>query len=121
MIGNLGELILYVEDMSAQVVFYRDILGLRVVEPTDTDQFEEAYWVLFDAGGCKLALHGGGKRRFGEDAPKFVFYVEDIEAARSHLVSAGIQVGDTRSPAQGVYVVDAVDPEGNLFSLEQRQ
>ena len=121
MIGDLGEVIIYVENMQLQLHFYRDTLGLRVIEPPDGDVLDDPYWVLFDTGSCKLALHGGGKRRFGDDAPKFVFSVDDIEAARAHLVSAGTQIGEVRSPAQGVLVVDALDPEGNVFSLEHRE
>jgi len=120
MIGNLGELIIYVEDMSRQLRFYRDILGFRVLEPIEDAALSDAYWVLFDTGSCKLALHGGGKRQFGIDAPKFVFFVDDINAARERLVSAGNKVGDVRSPIDGVNVVDAFDPEGNAFSLEKR-
>ncbi len=121
MIGNLSELILYVEDMNRQLRFYRDTLGFRVIEPTEDADVDSAYWILLDTGSCKLALHGGGKRRFGNDAPKFVFAVHDIQAARTQLASAGVKVGDVRSPANGVLVVDASDPEGNVFSLEQRE
>ena len=118
MIGRLGEIIVYVKDMAKQVAFYRDVLGLRIVEPTDVGDYDDAYWVVFDTGACRLALHGGGGKRFGEDAPKFVFFVEDIKVARSKLMSAGVAVGEVRSPTPGVSVVDCTDPEGNAFSIE---
>jgi predicted enzyme related to lactoylglutathione lyase len=121
MIGHLGEIIIYVEEMSRQLRFYCDVLGFRVIEPIEEAALDEAYWILLNTGTCKLALHGGGKRRFGEDAPKFVFFVDDIDAARARLQSAGCQVGDVRSPIDGVFVVDAFDPEGNVFSLEHRE
>ena len=121
MIGSLSELIICVEDMNRQLRFYCDTLGFRVIEPTEDAQVDSAYWILLDTGSCKLALHGGGKRRFGDDAPKFVFAVDDIQAARTQLASAGVKVGDVRSPANGVLVVDASDPEGNVFSLEKRE
>ncbi|MGE3315061.1 MAG: VOC family protein [Planctomycetaceae bacterium] len=119
MIGTLGEVILYVEDMPKQVRFYRDVLGLKVIDPADSDP-GDAYWVLLDCGACQLALHGGGERRFGEDAPKIVFMVDDIQAARDELVRKGVPAGDTFSPAPGVSVVNCTDPEGNKFSLEKR-
>jgi catechol 2,3-dioxygenase-like lactoylglutathione lyase family enzyme len=121
MIGKLGELILYVADMKQQVTFYRDVLGLRVIDPSGGQDLAEAYWVLFDTGACHLALHGGGKRRFGQDAPKFVFFVDDIEAARTHLLKAGVSVSEARSPAPGITVVDCKDPEGNVFSIEHQR
>jgi len=120
MIGPLSEVIVYVEDMARQLAFYRDVLGLRVIEPAGRFDPGEAYWVLLDSGPCRLALHGGGKRRFGEDAPKFVFFVEDIHAARAALKQAGVSVSEVRSPVAGVSVVDCTDPEGNAFSLENR-
>jgi predicted enzyme related to lactoylglutathione lyase len=121
MIGSLNEIILYVEDMAKQVAFYRDRLGFAVIEPAASDDWSQEYWVLLDTGPCKLALHGGGQRRLGEDAPKFVFAVEAIEAARAQLTSAGVKFGEVRSPAPGIFVADAWDPEGNVFSLEQRE
>ena len=60
------EVILYVEDMDAQVSFYRDKLGLNVKSPQDTENYSEEFWVELDSGPCTLALHAGGKRRFGE-------------------------------------------------------
>ena len=121
MIGRLGEVILYVEDMKKQIAFYRGVLGLSVIEPTGDFDPENAYWVLFDSGACRLALHGGGQRRFGEDAPKFVFFVDDIHATRAALLDAGVPAGDVRSPAPGVAVVDCTDPEGNVFSIEMHE
>jgi catechol 2,3-dioxygenase-like lactoylglutathione lyase family enzyme len=120
MIGKLGEVILYVEDMAKQVAFYRDVLGFRVIDPADTNPCD-AFWVLFDTGSCQLALHGGGERRFGEDAPKFVFMVDDIQAARAELLAKGVAAGDVFSPVPNVSVVNCTDPEGNRFSLEMRR
>lgn len=120
MLGHLMEVILYVEDMRAQVGFYRDKMGLTVKEPADRDDYSKEWWVEFDTGPCRLVLHGGGRRRLGEDAPKVVFRVSDIHAARAELVRRGIELGEVRSPAPGVLVVDGLDPEGNKLSIESR-
>lgn len=121
MMGQLGEIILYVEDMQKAVAFYRGVLGLEVIEPAGEFDSSEPYWVLFDTGACKLALHGGGRRRIGEDSPKFVFLVDDIRKARAALLDAGVPIGDLRSPAPGVEVTDCRDPEGHVFSIESRE
>ncbi len=118
MIKNLSEIIIYVQDMDAQVKFYRDVLNIPIDHPRDLDSYRGEQWVVFQAGSCKLALHSGGKKRFGRDAPKFVFDVEDIRATRELLSLKGVKLGKIRIPAPGVEVVDAEDPEGNLFSLE---
>ena len=69
--GELMEVILYVQDMGAQVSFYRDVLGLRVVEPQGAGDWAGVHWVELDTGSCTLALHAGGQRRQGEDAPRW--------------------------------------------------
>jgi hypothetical protein len=61
--------------MNAQVAFYRDTLGFTVLYPQGTSDFSREMWVTLETGQCVLALHGGGKRRFGEDAPKIEYSV----------------------------------------------
>jgi len=118
--GELMEVILYVQDMGAQVSFYRDLLGLEVKEPRGEGEWSGVHWVELDTGSCTLALHAGGQRRLGEDAPKIVFRASDVPAARQELVRLGVPMGEVRSPAPGVQVSDGADPEGNKFSIESR-
>lgn len=117
-IGEIMEIILYVEDMNRQVSFYREKLGFKVVNPLDSDDYGNEFWVELDTGSCSLALHAGGKGRFGADAPKFVFRVKDILAARQQLINHLVEMGEIRSAAPGVWVCDGADPEGNKFSIE---
>lgn len=119
-IGEVMEVILYVEDMNRQVTFYRDVLGLKVMYPPALEDYANEFWVQFDTGSCSLALHGGGKRRFGADAPKFVFRVKDIHEVRQLLVDQQVEMSDIRSAAPGVWVCDGADPEGNKFSIESQ-
>ena len=118
--GELMEVILYVQDMGAQVSFYRDLLGLKVKEPPGQDDWADVHWVEMETGACTLALHAGGQRRLGDDAPKIVFHVADVPAARQALLRRGVPMGEIRSPAPGVQVADGADPEGNRFSIESR-
>lgn len=120
-VGELLEVIIYVEDMNAQVAFYREKMGLKVKHPKQTEDFSEEFWVELDCGHCSLALHAGGKRRFGADAPKYVFRVDDILAERQSLIDKGVQLGEIRSPTPGVWVCDGEDPEGNKFSIESQE
>lgn len=120
-IGEVMEVILYVEDMNRQVTFYRDVLGLKVMHTPALEDYANEFWVQFDTGFCSLALHGGGQRRFGDDAPKFVFRVNDIHEVRQLLVDQQVEMGDIRSAAPGVWVCDGVDPEGNKFSIESQE
>jgi predicted enzyme related to lactoylglutathione lyase len=115
---GLIEIIVYVQDMNAQVAFYRDNFGLQVTYPAGLAEYGKEFWVTLDSGACLLALHAGGKQRLGEDAPKLVFGVDDIHIARDELLGRGVKVGEARSPAPGVWVCDGLDPEGNKFSIE---
>ncbi|WP_417851868.1 VOC family protein [Thalassoglobus sp.] len=118
---RLHEVILYVQDMGRQVSFYRDFLRLPVLFPADLSNVEELDWVTFDTGACKLALHSGGKCDFGFDAPKFVLSVDDLEKWHSRLSSVAVNVDKIRTPAPGIHVFDAMDFEGNRFSIESVQ
>jgi membrane protease YdiL (CAAX protease family)/catechol 2,3-dioxygenase-like lactoylglutathione lyase family enzyme len=116
--GELMKVILYVQDMNAQVAFYRDILGLAVREPDGVNDFRDFYWVEFSTGPCSLILHAGGKGHIDEDTPKIVFRVIDIRTSRATLLEKGVKMGETRSTESGVQMCEGRDPEGNAFSLE---
>lgn len=112
-IGTLDEVILYVEDMDRMLDFYRDVLGLEAAGGAPEHGF-----VRLDAGGVDLALHAGRDGDVGRFAPKIVFAVEDIAAARDALRAHDVELSEQRSPASGKQVCDGVDPEGNAFSIE---
>ena len=118
--GPIIEIILFAQDMNRQVGFYRDVLGLDITYPAGLSDYSEEHWVTFNTGACTLCLHSGGQSRAGEDAPKFVFRVDEIFDARQTLIDRGVAVGDVRTVAPGVLVADARDPEGNAFSIETR-
>ena len=104
--------------MNAQTAFYRDILGLHVLYPSEVENFSGIDWVTFDSGDCTLALHSGGQGHLGMDTPKIVFEVEDVQAARQELMQRGVVLNQARLAAPWVWVCDGYDPEGNPFSIE---
>jgi hypothetical protein len=101
------------------VHFYRDVLDLPLTNPGIPDHASED-WVTFESGICLLALHSGGKGNIGTDVPKIVFQVDDIKSARFQLLEQGVTTSDIHSPAPGIQVCDAKDPEGNAFSIEKQ-
>ncbi len=119
-VGSL-EVILSVQDMARRVAFHRDLLGLKVTYSVDVQDYAGQPWVTFDTGACTLALHGGGRGRLGEDAPKIVFRVDDVHAARAQLLTRGVPLSEVRAAASGISVCDGVDLEGNPFSLESQE
>lgn len=121
MLGELIEVILYVEDMKRQVKFYHEVLGLVPYLPVDPEKAARAPWVEFETGHCKLCLHKGGKGRLGEDAGRLVFRVKDVAEAREMLMEKGVNMGEIQSFDDGIEVADGFDPEGNRFSIEARE
>jgi predicted enzyme related to lactoylglutathione lyase len=113
------EVILHVENMGVMVAFYRDKLGLKLSYPTNAEDFTRENWVTFNTGSCIFVLHSGGRIRTGEQpSHRTTFQVADVKAAREYFVNRGIQLGEPRSPAPDVWVVDGRDPEGNVYALE---
>lgn len=106
------EVIVHVDDMTREVAFYRDMLGLEVA-------FDSAHWTTFRTGACTLALHGGG--RIGSHNVRFNFDVDDLDRVRAELRERGVETSEVREPAPGIRVADATDPEGNVVSLEERR
>ncbi|MFC2029144.1 VOC family protein [Chloroflexota bacterium] len=70
---QLMEVILYVEDMGAQVRFYRDIMGLRVRQSEEAQDLDEPYWVELETGPCTLALHAGARGTSAPTRPRLSF------------------------------------------------
>src|SRR5688572_29432019 len=100
-IQGLMRVIVYVQNMEAQVKFYRDVLGLNVVSPL-IDDYSQECWVVLNAGMAEVVLHGGGQKRLGADTPKMVFEVDDIETVRTKLIQHGVNMDEIFSPAPGV-------------------
>src|SRR5262249_14169081 len=117
-LGEISEIILFVKDMHAQVLFYRDKLGLEVKHPGKKADYSKEFWVELATGAVTLALHAGGKGRIGEDAPKIVLRVKNGAAARTELIARGVKMGEVRSPVPGLTICDCADPEGNRVSIE---
>jgi catechol-2,3-dioxygenase len=121
---RLTRIILYVQDVRRLATFYRDVLGLAVVEEIESE------WVVLQAGDCELALHRVGKPYRVADASswkaesnaKMVMTVDrDLAELRTELISRGVAIGRIKSypPLTGP-LCDGEDPEGNMFQLAQR-
>ncbi|MHB8600785.1 MAG: CPBP family glutamic-type intramembrane protease [Ktedonobacteraceae bacterium] len=127
---ELSEIILHVQDMNAQVNFYQQVLGLKVIEPQGAKDFREFYTVKLQTTGCLLVLDSTVRNEDDEEheddeeqeereaRQKLVFRVNNIEATRKELLARGCLLEEVQSPLQGVWVCESVDPEGNTFSIQ---
>ena len=104
--------------------FYREALGLPTLEQT-------ADVVRLDAGGVVLALHAVPAHHattivIAEPAVprasspvKVIFHTEDVRAARALLAAGGAQMRDLQDH-DGRLSFDCLDPEGNVFRIQNR-
>ena len=105
-------------DHPATRAFYRDLLGLEVVEEGP----DHVQFVL--PGGTRLevlASHTGTGARLRAEAPAIGFLVDDVEAALADLGSAGYEAEGTlhewRSDTETYRWTYLEDPEGHLLQL----
>ena len=123
MAARLTRIILYVQDVERLAAFYRDALGLAVVEQIPGE------WAVLKAGACELALHRVGKPYRvadpqswkAESNAKLVLSVDrDLEELRAELMAKGVAMGRIKSyPPLTAPLCDGTDPEGNVFQLAQ--
>lgn len=119
----LNRIILFVADQAKMTGFYRDVIGLPVIEG------EGSGFVILDAGGCQLCLHQIPPQYIGDaqaDAGpredsyvKFVFPAVDIEAERDTLARNGARMKEIVR-FDGMAICDGSDPEGNIFQISTR-
>ena len=102
---------LFTSDMEKMAAFYRDVLGLKLIEDTPG-------WKQFDAGTCRLALHKG-KSRVGARAPKIGFYAKDVAKAKAWLEGRGAKLGEIQS-SETVSFCNGKDPDGNTYAITNR-
>ena len=105
-----------VDDFEAEQRFYRDTLGLVETRASEG-------WAQFDVGGNLFELMTRDSLPpYDARGYQVSFAVEDIEAARTQLVEAGVKPlsqieGGPDSPYRWC---SFRDPEGNVFGITQR-
>lgn len=113
-LGNVSKVrgaLIFVEDPEAELAFYRDVVGLRLLYRTRT-------FIRFDATqGTSLSLISGGKAskepkdyRAGGVVPELI--VDNLELAIRRLEAAGVRREEVVRTAYGSFCF-VWDPEGN--------
>ena len=106
----------YVNEMDRALRFYRDVIGLEVVEASPG-------WSTLRCDGCIVALHilapGMNEAVAAHAGPNL--RVDDLEAAVAEVVAGGGHVKRVQEAGGGVPVriAELSDPEGNGFELRQ--
>ena len=109
---------LLVADFERAVTFYRDVLGLTLLE-------REERCALFDAGhGSLFELWPPGVASQSPKTPerqslRVAFRVDDLDGAISELRGRGVQFVGEVGEYQGTRWINFVDPEGNRLELKE--
>ena len=112
---------LFVKDLDRMTAFYRDILQLQPVEDTRLDN-----WVEFTGDGARFSLHAippaiaasihidSPPRPREQGGVKLTFMVRDVHSTLERITASGLPL--LQRPWGGT---DAIDPEGNVFTLSE--
>ncbi len=104
--------VLWVEQMSRAVAFYRDTLGLTVLMESDG-------WSEVGRGDVILGLHAGGT---GADCRTGLsVQVEDLSRALPEITAGGGRLvsGPSANDDEPVRICEVRDPEGNIFMMTE--
>lgn len=120
MLTGVQDVYLNVQHMDRAVAFYRDILGMRVLD-------SHAWWTSLDYFGTRIGLHG----RQGEAVPEIphdehgphcgatlTLRSTDLPADVAYLRACGVRVLSTAEHGWGRLAVFR-DSEGNVLKLMQ--
>jgi len=113
---------LYVSDLSRAVAFYRDVLGLPLL-----DEFDEMRGVAFAVGPSvlllfrpELTLNGGSLPSHGARGPGHVAFSvrpEDMPAWRDRLLERGVAIECEHAFGENPASIFFRDPDGNLLEF----
>ncbi|MNK51258.1 Bleomycin resistance protein [compost metagenome] len=117
MINGLDNIYYFVTDMKKAVEFYRDILGLSVIDQDD-------HWASISLNGARLGLHKANSGEFSKSSEKragatVTLNVSDIDQAYAHYKSKGVRfLGAVSKNPWGSHVSFS-DPDGNLLDIRE--
>lgn len=122
MFGNtrIGTICYYVENIARTEAFYRDVLGLDVMNRGDDGASND--WLQANtAGGVELIFFKHECRP--GNTPIIVFDLVDggIDTAVAALAEKGVTIVTPVSEAPGGWSADFADPDGHVVSIYQSQ
>lgn len=113
---RLGHVELFVRDLGAARVFYRDVLGLEDVTP----DVEHVAWMK--AGAMELLLRPGRPAQapavYDQATSGLVFYCEDLEATAGALRERGLVFRGMDGSSK---CLTFQDPDGHWYQLVDPQ
>jgi catechol 2,3-dioxygenase-like lactoylglutathione lyase family enzyme len=114
LVGAIHHVNLVVDDVGAAVGFYRDLLGLTVLDRPDFGM--DGAWLA--AGATQVHLSTGTPPP-ADALQHFAFAVADLSAVVARLRDAGVDVFEVPHTAGAGHQAFARDPAGNLVEFNQ--
>lgn len=116
MLTGIHSVLIWTEELSRLLPFYRDVLGLK-------PEMESEGFVFFQASsGAQLALGVHSEVRGRSRDPYRVmvdFQVDDCQAEYERLSKQGVEFIRTPGKEDGVIIATLRDPDGNVLQLFQ--
>ena len=112
-----------VSDMDKSISFYRDILGMKVVEQKTSPRGSKLVFLKFPDMDCELELCSfpdSGNVHVSEDLVHLAFEVDDLERCIERLKAAGVLI--TEGPIEssnGTRFIFTEDPDKYEIELMQ--
>ena len=112
-----------VSDMDKSIYFYRDILGMKVVEQKTSPRGSKLVFLKFPDMDCELELCSfpdSGNVHVPEDLVHLAFEVDDLERCMEKLKLEGVPIteGPTES-SNGTRFIFTEDPDKYEIELMQ--
>ena len=113
---SIGQIHIGVTDINRAVVFYRDVLGMKLLF-----EVAEQQMAFFDCGGVRLYLSADQLEDFPSN-PLIYYRVSDINQAFEAISGAGVEFEREphivhRTPDYDLWMAGFRDPEGNFIHL----
>jgi predicted enzyme related to lactoylglutathione lyase len=109
MIKGIATIWLPVTDMNRAVAFYRDSLGLEVID-------HDGDWSEVTAGDQRIGLNAN-ESPAGDGGAVIAFAVDDLDATVEELTGKGVAFTDETSEHPWGKIAPFRDPEGNDLQL----
>jgi predicted enzyme related to lactoylglutathione lyase len=109
MITAIATIWLPVTDMNRAVAFYRDSLGLEVLD-------HDGDWTEVTAGDQRIGLNAN-ESPAGDGGAVIAFAVDDLDATVEELTAKGVEFTDGTSEHPWGKIAPFRDPEGNDLQL----
>jgi predicted enzyme related to lactoylglutathione lyase len=109
---------LLVADLDKAISFYRDVLGLPLIERDKT-------CALLDAGGGALfelwptGIASSSAKTPSQQSLRIALRVDDLDDAVSRLKGKGVQFLGEIGEYEGTRWINFIDPEGNRLELKE--